>query len=746
MKKLFKRYFPNFEESIKNVIFLLIPIATFFSVMSDRTPYNYFNIVVYGVIAALVVFYVFKYKSFKFDIFVVLILTFDLLILVSQIVNKRISEYPRTILLLSLFSIIIYQFFINVDNKNLVFKLILFGGLIFAAYFVFAYRKEIIKFDFSNRLGEKFSDQNDLSKYLSLFGLTSMLLAFHAKKYWKIPYSLITLLFIGIILLTGSISNVLCFLICSFIIIFVNTKRQNRFLMVLIVASIALLIYLILQLPAMSYFKNRIENIFNVLINGDGNKDGSAADRFALFREALRLFLSRPMFGYGYDQVQYFTHGQGLFSHNNFTELAASFGIVTLIVYEVLLIMPLIKMIKTKKMNQNLSILIVYLFIFQIFLVIFRKKIEFILMPLFFSISCFGYYSYAEVEFKNKKFNFKYVHSTKAIDEKVAETNKKLRVLHLFSADDFSKKYLDKFGQLMSDICVIKNIGIIGEESTCSNNEEIEYVKLDKKIFKYRKLSFVIDKFKPDVVYVDSKLLNTAFRNCIGFSKDTVCYIRDDFDEASIYKSKGIQYVAFNKNTKERFENLSKKKKYHVSLIEDLETKDIANKLYCCTFVGERYLHPKYKDAISYFSKAHEKDETLKFAIMCDEKAYKQLDEHFADNGIDYIDLYVEHSELKSILLSSNSVLLLSSSKVDSMALELYKMSNCKVIYRKPKISSISDEQVWSSFIEDEDDKIIDIIISAKNVSGENKKMNKSQQIEFAAKQYQYEYINLFML
>lgn len=746
MKRLFKRYFSNFEESIKSIIFLLIPVATFFSVMSDRTPYNYFNLAVYGAITALILFYVFRYKSFKFDIFVALILTFDLLILISQIVNRRISEYPRTILLLSLFSIVIYQFFINVENKNLVFKLILFGGLAFAFYFVLTYRNEILKLNFSDRIGEKFSDQNDLSKYLSLFGLISVILAVHARKFLKIPYALSALIFVGIILLTGSISNILCFIICAFIILIVNTKRQNRLLTIIIIAAIILIIIIVLQLPAMSYFKQRIEKIFNALFTETGDKDNSAIDRSALFKEGLRLFLSRPFLGYGYDQVQYYTFGRGLFSHNNFVELAASFGIITLIIYEVLLIMPLIKMIKTKKYNQNLMILTIYLFIFQIFLVIFRKKIEFTLMPLFFSISCFGYYSYLEVELKNKKFNFKYVHCTKTDDEKIAETNEKLRVLHLFSPDKYSSDYINKFRHLMSDVCIIKNIGVSNSDSAIIKDDEVEYVKLDKKIFKYRKLSFVIDKFKPDVVYIDSKLLSFMFRNCIGLSRNTVCYIRDDFDEKTIYKSRRIQYVAFNNDTKERFENLSKKKKYHTSLIECIENKELVDKSYCCTFVGERYLHPKYKEAISYFLRAHEKDQSLRFSIMCDEKAYSQLNEHFSKNGIEYIDLFVDHSQLKSVLASSKSVLMLSSSKVDFAALELYKMANCKVIYRKPKISSISNEQVWCWFNENEDDKIIDTIVAIKNDSDINKKMNKSEGNEFVIKQYQYEYINLFML
>lgn len=700
---------------------------------------------VYGVLSILIIFYVARYKTFKFDIFTVLIIVFNLIIFVSQLLNKRVSEFPRTIILLSLFSIVVYQFFINVENKNAVFKAILIGGVIFALYFIYTYRKEIIHFDFSDRIGDKFSDQNDLSKYLSVFGLISLIAFVSAKKWMKVLYAFSAAMFVGIILLTGSISNILCFIICGLILLIVNTKRQNRWITILIIVSIILLLIIIVQLPGMEYFKKRIEEIFNALSKTDGKKDGSAADRAALFSEGLRLFLTRPLFGFGYDQVQHFTHGVGLFSHNNFIELGASFGVLGLLAYETLLLMPLIKMFKHKRINQNLLILVIYLFVFQFFLVIFRKKIEFILMPLFFSISCFGYYSYVEVGLKNKRVFARYVKSTKEFEEKVIEEDRKIRVLNLYSVDEFSSGYSKELESLLFEQVNLRSIGVKYDLTDCDNASDDLFI-INKKIFKYRKLSFEIDKYKPDVVYVDSNLLNFGFASCIGFSKKVVCYIRNDFDYEKLYKRKSIQYVAFNLDTEKRFKASNKKNKYHVNSILDTAIKnDVAPQKYSSCFVGGKHLYSHYKDAVAIFEKAHEINAELRFSIYCDPYAFSCLDEYFKKNNVDYIDLISEHSDVLNIVKNSNSVLLLNDSKIDYASLEFLKECNKFLICYSTKENELAFNNSEPILIKHDIKEVSDLIVE---ISSADKKAeistNYNEQI--VKKFIKYQYMCLFML
>ena len=130
-----KESFSSFETTIQTMIWVLIPLMVFFSVMSDRTPYNYINFVLYGIESILILFYVFKYKRFVIDHYSLIIVLFNLMILVSQIVNGTLLEFPRTILLLSLFSIIFYQFVITVETKESLFLAILVGGVFFGLRF-----------------------------------------------------------------------------------------------------------------------------------------------------------------------------------------------------------------------------------------------------------------------------------------------------------------------------------------------------------------------------------------------------------------------------------------------------------------------------------------------------------------------------------------------------------------------------------------------------------------------------------
>lgn len=509
-----KNRFVDWPTSLRTVIWCLIPVMVTLSVLSDRSPYNYFNFAIYGVLSALILFYIFRYKKFVFDVFTALIILFNLCILISQIVNFRILEYPRTIALLSLFSLVFYQFVITVDNKDNAYFAILIGGLLFAFYFVLYYRSALLNVNFSDRLGEAFSDQNDLAKYLAIFSIISLVFFFKTKSYTKLFSLLSFVLFIGLLLLTGSVSNFLCTAILVLLIALAMAKRKNKLYILLGVIVLAVLVVLLFQLEFMSYYKTRVEGIFNTFFHPDEKKDGSAVDRFALFQEGLSLFLTRPVFGYGYDQVQFYTHGYGPFSHNNFVELLACFGILAFLVYEALLLLPIYKMLVTGKYNKHELFTLTYLFIFQTFLVIYRKKIEFLLMPLAFSSCCFGYYPAYSLKFNGFKPTFsKEAPTTMANDKEVAlKADKNLMVV--FNAYEYSEErfvYLTNFARAFSKEFNVVFV-VLCEDITEPILHRLNTFKLQRRILRGPKGSLrignelidLIDDFKPRNIYCES--------------------------------------------------------------------------------------------------------------------------------------------------------------------------------------------------------------------------------------------------
>lgn len=378
--------FSSLQSVLKSIIFIFISLMSFFLVLSDRTPYNYVAFAIYGVETVLIIFYILKYGKIHIDLFGVLLIGFLFIILVSQILNMSLLNYPRTLFLLCVFSFIFYQFLLtlNDEEKLLIFRFIFIGGCLMAVFFLIYYFPDSFKFKFEDRLGRDLSDQNDLAKHFALFTILSEYFSFKSRGKKKIPYILCGLVFVYILLLTGSISNLLVLLLLTIgLIVYMTKGRRKLFAIIGIVATIIVFIFL-LQLPFMAYFKTRIENMVNTITTGSGSVDYSFIDRFNLAIYGLRLFTSKPLFGYGYDQVQFYTWGKDAFSHNNFVELLASFGIIGFIIFEFLLLFPIYKC--WKKEGKEITVfLLLYLFVFQLFLIIYRKKIEYFLIPLSFS-------------------------------------------------------------------------------------------------------------------------------------------------------------------------------------------------------------------------------------------------------------------------------------------------------------------------------------------------------------------------
>lgn len=200
----------------------------------------------------------------------------------------------------------------------------------------------------------------------------------------------------------GFTSNLLVLSLLTIgLIVYMAKGRRKLFAIIGIVATIIVFIIL-LQLPFMAYFKTRIENMVNTITTGSGSVDYSFIDRFNLAIYGLRLFTSKPLFGYGYDQVQFYTWGKDAFSHNNFVEVLASFGILGFLAFEALLLYPLFK--NWKKQKKELAVFsLLYIFMFQFFLIVFRKKIEYFLIPLAFSFIDYPVYKCYMVGLENKK-------------------------------------------------------------------------------------------------------------------------------------------------------------------------------------------------------------------------------------------------------------------------------------------------------------------------------------------------------
>lgn len=388
MKKLLHFDRKNISHILYMAILCFFALYSFsiFS-FSSRDFFNIVNMLIASVLGLLVLIYTIAYREIVFDIFGVCLIVFCFSIFASSLVNNKIYLMSKSVFLNSALSFILYQFFKT--KKDFIFFVyaVLIGGVCFFAYYLFHYRTEIFTLKFltdSIRLGDYFDNQNGIARSFTLISLLSIFLSVFSKKYYFL--TIVPLAFV-LLLSTGSISNLLLFLIILFVGCLLLAPKKFRWVICALGVAIPVAGFFVLQLPQLSYFKERIFNIFLTLVTGGSTiLDGSAHDRLEFALDAFSLFLTKPFFGSGPEGVIQITSGG--YSHNNFSELAANYGLFGLVSYEALLLLPAFSCRRTKREYKNyLLCLISFLFLFQPFLVTFYTKIEYLVFPSFYFLT-----------------------------------------------------------------------------------------------------------------------------------------------------------------------------------------------------------------------------------------------------------------------------------------------------------------------------------------------------------------------
>lgn len=100
--------------------------------------------------------------------------------------------------------------------------------------------------------------------------------------------------------------------------------------MLYIIALLALLVPLYVGSVMMESVEDlTVTKRFVLLLSGENNSGNS---RVEMLREALALWESRPLFGNGIDQVRVLG-SRGTYSHNNYAEMLADFGLIGTTIY-----------------------------------------------------------------------------------------------------------------------------------------------------------------------------------------------------------------------------------------------------------------------------------------------------------------------------------------------------------------------------------------------------------------------------
>jgi len=369
---------PAYRKGQKILLFLCSAwfFVLFYSTcaLSARHFYNYVNIGVYVIGVVLSLIYVVLYGRFIFDSYFWALLLLNTISVISWVLNST-GKFSTTLLTLSLTSLFFYQFLVQTpESKRLSLLFMLAGTWAYLLHFTLVYFNQIIhpSVGYGNRLGAYFDNQNTVGKELAIICLLNLFIAWFTKNWLLLLPSLLSYYFI---ILTGSVSNTISCPLVAFVVALMWEKGGKRWLTLGIGVGLVIAFCVLINLPALSYFKTRILSmIAGIFSENSSVKDASGAQRLQGAFNAFYLFLEKPLFGGGLSATY---SDYSIVSHNNVAEVASNYGVLGLIAEEFLFIYPLFCLRKKKdKISRLFFGIMLFLTFYQLFLISFDSKIE----------------------------------------------------------------------------------------------------------------------------------------------------------------------------------------------------------------------------------------------------------------------------------------------------------------------------------------------------------------------------------
>ena len=259
--------------------------------------------------------------------------------------------------------------FIVYQNERAI-KWILFasiiGSLILAIRVVIAYGGVGAMIEYASKAGEhrvgELTNENTIGLFMASAALSCICLLFFSKGIVKkILLSVLMVVFIAMLLLTGSKKAMVFIVVGCLIFLFFITRKQRFgtkvFIATIILLLVFVIIYAVSNIAAFGTIKTRLEQLLNVIFLGEEatHTDGT---RFNMMEDGLQAFLQSPIFGNG---TAYSYELFDTYSHNNFVEILMNYGIVGFTIYY----LPYIFLVpKLWKLAKNKDIYAMYFLVY----------------------------------------------------------------------------------------------------------------------------------------------------------------------------------------------------------------------------------------------------------------------------------------------------------------------------------------------------------------------------------------------
>ena len=271
----------------------------------------------------------------------------------------------RTLPILTIFSIILYNYIIITKQKEFLLLSVYFSGVVLALYTIFSQEGGVVGYFSYMMAGMRVGSNVNNVNTIGLASGISLIIAFYysyirKNKYYYIIIPILTVVTLG----TGSNKAfVLMLLGCGFVIFSkMDSKKRIRSLFSALMAFIGFLgiVYLLIDLPLFATIAKRFEGLVGAF-TGSGYVDHSAEVRLIIVKAGLEQFIDTPLLGIGINNgslIAFSAVGNNYYLHNNYVELLVDCGIIgTILFYAAPLMMLKSFYVGAKKDNDMCRIL-----------------------------------------------------------------------------------------------------------------------------------------------------------------------------------------------------------------------------------------------------------------------------------------------------------------------------------------------------------------------------------------------------
>lgn len=182
--------------------------------------------------------------------------------------------------------------------------------------------------------GRLLDDVTNYNNYTMIISVSCVVALYYAivehKRIAMVPAGILMI----ILLMGGSRKNIVAIpLIALLFALFSGNGVKKAKTMLLLLLILALGLYALQTVPALSQIQSAMEGMFNGLGNGaEEDVDGSTAQRMLLMEQGIQVWMEHPLLGVGWNNYRYY-NTEGLYAHNNYVEMLASLGIIGFLLY-----------------------------------------------------------------------------------------------------------------------------------------------------------------------------------------------------------------------------------------------------------------------------------------------------------------------------------------------------------------------------------------------------------------------------